>query len=107
MNATAHMHAVQDRHAVLDRRVVVVGNGMVGHRFVELAAVIPGIAITVLGEEPRTAYDRVHLSDYFAGSSAGDLALPDAPSTATVTDSGPPRAARAPTPAGPMRRFSR
>ena len=78
------MHPVPDRHTVLDQRVVVVGNGMVGHRFVELAAAIPGVAITVLGEEPRTAYDRVHLSDYFAGADAGDLALPDAPSTATV-----------------------
>ena len=78
MNATIHMHAVPKR------QVVVVGNGMVGHRFVELAAAIPGVAITVLGEEPRAAYDRVHLSNYFAGTSAGDLALPAAPSTATV-----------------------
>ena len=65
-------------------KVVVVGNGMVGHRFVELAAAIPGVAITVLGEEPRAAYDRVHLSSYFAGTSASDLALPAASSTATV-----------------------
>lgn len=53
------------------RHVVVVGSGMVGHRFVELAAAIPGVAITVFGEELRTAYDRVHLSEYFAGASAG------------------------------------
>ncbi|MCY3810709.1 MAG: nitrite reductase large subunit NirB [Gammaproteobacteria bacterium] len=78
MTATAHIRAVPDR------RVLVVGNGMVGHRFVELAAAVPGVAITVLGEEPRTAYDRVHLSDYFAGTSADDLALSAAPSTATV-----------------------
>ena len=58
------------------RQVVVVGNGMVGHRFAELAAAVPGTAITILGEEPRPAYDRVHLSDYFAGASAEDLALP-------------------------------
>ena len=44
-------------------RVVVVGNGMVGHRFVELAAAEPGPEITVFGEEPRAAYDRVHLSE--------------------------------------------
>ncbi len=57
---------------------------MVGHRFVELAAAIPGVAITVFGEEPRRAYDRVHLSEYFAGSSADDLALAEPPSDATV-----------------------
>ena len=78
MTATTH------RHRLPNRQVVVVGNGMVGHRFVELAAAIPGVAITVLGEEPRAAYDRVHLSNYFAGASASDLALPAAPSTATV-----------------------
>ncbi len=78
MTATTHMHGLPNR------QVVVVGNGMVGHRFVELAAAIPGVAITVLGEEPRAAYDRVHLSNYFAGASASDLALPAAPSMATV-----------------------
>ena len=78
MSATTHMHGLPNR------QVVVVGNGMVGHRFVELAAAIPGVAITVLGEEPRAAYDRVHLSNYFAGASASDLALPAAPSTTTV-----------------------
>ena len=78
------MTAITHIHGLPNREVVVVGNGMVGHRFVELAAAIPGVAITVLGEEPRTAYDRVHLSNYFAGTSASDLALPAAPSTATV-----------------------
>ena len=78
MTATTHWHGLPNR------QVVVIGNGMVGHRFVELAAAIPGVAITVLGEEPRAAYDRVHLSNYFAGASASDLALPAAPSTATV-----------------------
>ena len=78
------MTAITHMHGLPNREVVVVGNGMVGHRFVELAAAIPGVAITVLGEEPRAAYDRVHLSNYFAGTSACDLALPAAPSTATV-----------------------
>ena len=78
MTATTHMYGLPNR------QVVVVGNGMVGHRFVELAAAIPGVAITVLGDEPRAAYDRVHLSNYFAGTSASDLALPAAPSMATV-----------------------
>ncbi|MBQ0945463.1 nitrite reductase large subunit NirB [Ideonella sp. 4Y16] len=61
--------------------VVVAGNGMVGHRFVEeLLQRIPdlpaaGLQVTVLGEEPRAAYDRVHLSEFFAGRSADDLSL--------------------------------
>ena len=36
---------------------------MGGHRFLELAAAIPGVAITVFGEEPRTAYDPVARGD--------------------------------------------
>ena len=58
--------------------IVVVGNGMVGHRLVE-SAVQRGLAethrIVVLGEEHRAAYDRVHLSSLFDGASAEDLAL--------------------------------
>ncbi|MBN8525529.1 MAG: nitrite reductase large subunit [Planctomycetes bacterium] len=60
------------------QRVVVVGNGMVGHRFVA-EVVEQGLAqrlhLTVLGEEPRPAYDRVHLSEWFGGRSADDLSL--------------------------------
>src|SRR5437773_1737577 len=56
--------------------VVVVGNGMVGHKFCEkLMAASPSFQIVVFGEEPRPAYDRVHLSEYFNGKSAGDLSL--------------------------------
>lgn len=59
-------------------RVVVVGHGMVGHRFVQ-AAVERGLTEThdvlVLGEEPRPAYDRVALTSYFAADSADDLSL--------------------------------
>ncbi len=59
-------------------RVVVVGNGMVGYKFCEkLIAKAKGInfEITVFGEEPRPAYDRVHLSEYFAGKTAEDLTM--------------------------------
>jgi len=62
-------------------RVVVVGNGMVGHRFCEELATRrtdPGLRIVCFGEEPRPAYDRVHLSDLFSGRSAHDLQLADA-----------------------------
>ncbi|HUH00971.1 MAG TPA: nitrite reductase large subunit NirB [Kofleriaceae bacterium] len=60
------------------RQLAVVGNGMVGHRFLEELADAGGLAswdVVVFGEERRLAYDRVHLSTYFAGASAGDLAL--------------------------------
>ena len=55
-----------------DAGVLVVGNGMVGHRFVE-AAVERGPRpathrIVVVGEERRRAYDRVHLSSLFDGA---------------------------------------
>ncbi len=66
------------------RQVVVVGNGMVGHRFVELVRESPGVAVTVFGEEPRPAYDRVHLSEYFNGCSADDLTLDAVSEDATV-----------------------
>ena len=56
--------------------VVVVGNGMVGYKFCEkLRAKNKDINITVFGEEPRHAYDRVHLSEYFNGKTADDLSL--------------------------------
>ena len=58
------------------KRVVVVGNGMVGQRFVELLAdqdLDRLWHVTVVGEEPRQAYDRVALSSYFEGKSAEDL----------------------------------
>ena len=70
---------MQDR----DReRLVIVGNGMVGHRFLDLyrervTAVSTGarFEVTVIGEEPRLAYDRVGLSAYFDGRTPDDLAL--------------------------------
>ncbi|MDG1082117.1 MAG: nitrite reductase large subunit NirB [Porticoccaceae bacterium] len=57
-------------------KVVVVGNGMVGHHYVEqLVASDVEAQITVIGGETRPAYDRVHLSEFFAGRSPEDLAL--------------------------------
>ncbi len=58
------------------RRILVVGNGMVGHHFVAtLINAQTDDHITVIGEEPRPAYDRVHLSDVFAGRTPEDLAI--------------------------------
>jgi nitrite reductase (NADH) large subunit len=58
-------------------QLVVIGNGMVGQRLLEtLVREAPGrFEITVLCEEPRLAYDRVHLSSYFSGKTCADLAL--------------------------------
>jgi nitrite reductase (NADH) large subunit len=59
-------------------KVIVVGNGMVGYKFCEKFITKTGsekYQITVFGEEPRRAYDRVHLSEYFAGKSADDLSM--------------------------------
>jgi nitrite reductase (NADH) large subunit len=59
--------------------IVVVGNGMVGYKFCEkLAAKSSAYQIIVFGEEPRRAYDRVHLSEYFAGKTAEDLSMSSA-----------------------------
>ena len=57
-------------------KVLVVGNGMVGHHYVEtLANSDIDADITVLGGEPRPAYDRVHLSEFFDGKKPEDLAM--------------------------------
>ena len=59
-------------------KVVVVGNGMVGYKFCEKLLTKAGggsFSITVIGEEPRPAYDRVHLSAYFSGTSAEELSM--------------------------------
>jgi len=60
----------------MSEHIVVVGNGMVGQRFVEtLRASAPGARITVLGDEPRAAYDRVRLSAFFTGTTAQELSM--------------------------------
>ncbi|MBD5782429.1 nitrite reductase large subunit [Pelagicoccus sp. NFK12] len=58
--------------------VVVIGNGMVGCKF--LAAMLQKDSeqrfnLITFCEEPRPAYDRVHLSEYFSGKTAEDLTL--------------------------------
>ncbi|HHP5492656.1 TPA: nitrite reductase large subunit NirB [Aeromonas veronii] len=62
------------------QRLVVVGNGMVGHHFVEQLVAAGGLAqfeLTVLGAEPDPAYDRVHLSEVFGGRAPEALMLAD------------------------------
>jgi len=59
-------------------RLVVVGNGMVGLRFLEeiLDAAPSTFDITVIGGEPRAAYNRVLLSPFLAGEiGSADVAM--------------------------------
>jgi len=60
-------------------RVVVIGNGMVGQRFLEkLVAQGDDFEVTAFCEEPRPAYDRVQLTSFFSGKTPSDLnVVPD------------------------------
>ena len=60
------------------KRIIVVGNGMVGHNFINTLATSDHASefeIITFSEEPRLAYDRVQLSKYFSGATAADLAM--------------------------------
>lgn len=62
---------------VTPAEVVVVGAGMVAHRFVEslLSRVQTPLHVTVIGDEGRRPYDRIALAGIAAGGAAGDLEL--------------------------------
>ena len=60
------------------KKLIVIGNGMVGHNFLEKLIDAKGLSqyeIIVFCEEPRPAYDRVHLSEYFGGRTADELSM--------------------------------
>ncbi|MEN8259246.1 MAG: nitrite reductase large subunit NirB [Pseudomonadota bacterium] len=60
------------------KRLVVIGNGMVGHNFLEgfvKSDIREQYDVVTFCEEPRPAYDRVRLSAYFSGKTAEDLSL--------------------------------
>lgn len=59
------------------QRIIVVGNGMVGHHFIEQLTKVNNndYDIATFSEESRLAYNRVMLTSYFTGNSADDLAL--------------------------------
>ncbi len=60
------------------RKVVVVGNGMVGWKFCDRLTsqdAAGSYQVTVFGDEPRAAYDRVQLTKYFEHRSAEELSL--------------------------------
>ena len=58
--------------------VVVIGNGMVGHRFVEKLVEYDNaeqFRVVTFCEEPRAAYDRVGLTSFFAHRDAEKLMI--------------------------------
>ena len=58
--------------------IIVVGNGMVGYKFCEKFVAQADAAkykLIIFGEEPRVAYDRVHLSEFFEDGDAERLSL--------------------------------
>lgn len=62
----------------IKKNLIVIGNGMVGHKFLELMIGSGANAkwnLITFCEEPRVAYDRVNLSGYFSGKTAADLCL--------------------------------
>ncbi|AKK10355.1 nitrite reductase large subunit NirB [Corynebacterium uterequi] len=64
--------------------VVVIGFGMVGHRFAELyAAAKPEDSIVIIGREDDPAYDRVHLSSYVGAWDRSALYLGQLPDNVT------------------------
>lgn len=60
------------------KKIIVIGNGMVGYKFCEKFIAQSGseaFQLTVFGEEPRPAYDRVHLSEYFENQDSKALEM--------------------------------
>ena len=58
------------------KNLVVIGNGMVGHKFLErMVAQKTDWNLITFCEEPRIAYDRVNLSGFFSGKTAEELSL--------------------------------
>lgn len=70
--------------AVEGRRVVIVGGGMAGTRLARQLA-HAGAGVTLVGEEPHAAYNRVLLAEVLAGRYApGVISLPDLPAAPAV-----------------------
>ncbi|MDO6491887.1 MULTISPECIES: nitrite reductase large subunit NirB [unclassified Cellulophaga] len=60
------------------KTVIVVGNGMVGYKFCEkfvAKETNKDFKLIVFGDEPRPAYDRVHLSEFFENQDAKALEM--------------------------------
>jgi nitrite reductase (NADH) large subunit len=64
--------------AVTAGTIVIIGNGMVGHRLCRRLAedgTTSRVRVVVFGEEREPAYDRVHLTDAFSGRHESELCL--------------------------------
>lgn len=80
LEATYSAPEVTEKDDVARERLIVVGHGMVSHRFCQLLVergLTRDFDVVVLGEERRPAYDRVHLTDMLHGKSAAELTLGD------------------------------
>lgn len=74
----AKSHLTARRRPVEQASLVILGNGMAGYKMCERlveSSAASRYRITVLGEEKRPAYDRVHLTDVLTGKKAEDLLL--------------------------------
>lgn len=62
----------------IKQKIIVIGNGMTSVKFCqkfEEAGLLSQFDLTVIGEEKYLGYDRVHLTDYYTGTSAEELTL--------------------------------
>lgn len=61
-----------------DQTLVIIGNGMVSHRLCQRMVEYNAVddkRVVVFGDEPRAAYDRVHLTDLLSGTPSTNLLL--------------------------------
>src|SRR3954463_14472137 len=75
------MQSVNSGDVAAKTSLLIVGNGMTSVRLVERLRREKGAdvrQVTVIGEEPRPAYDRVKLTTWFEGRDAHKLCLGDA-----------------------------
>ncbi|KAG5182777.1 hypothetical protein JKP88DRAFT_164241 [Tribonema minus] len=71
------------------RNIVVIGNGMVGHKFCEKLLELDAdkrYKITTFCEEPRSAYNRMRLTEFFAKRDLDDLSMAGPYTAAGTTD---------------------
>src|SRR4029079_2732954 len=69
---------IASSNSLAPQTIVVIGNGMVGHRFCEKVTEFSAAhryQIVTFCEEPRAAYDRVGLTTFFAHRDAEKLML--------------------------------
>ena len=62
----------------MKKKIVLIGNGMTGFRFCEKfveAGMSADHELLVFGEENIPAYDRVHLTSFYTGTTADELLL--------------------------------